>query len=59
MIDLPTNKNRLKKLIKRRCIYVSINTTTKKRRVQFIQAIILGSREDTIWMTIISLTKYV
>ena len=39
--------------------HVAINSTTKRRRIQYIETRILGSREDTIWMTIITLTEYV
>ena len=31
---------------------MAINSTTKRGRIQFIETIILRSREDTIWMAI-------
>ena len=56
IIDLPTNKIRLNK-INQGCIYAAINSTTKRRRIQFIETRRLGSSEDTIWMAIITLTQ--
>ena len=38
---------------------MTINSTTKRRRIQFIETRILGSREDTIWMAITTFVKYV